>query len=107
MKTVTLAASLPDLAQELQRLLMAQNEPALAAQVPDLRIVDRCPCHDDFCAKFYVQPKPEGAYGPGHFSVDLDPKKGWIVMDVGDDRIVAVEVLYRDEIREKIHVLFP
>src|SRR5512132_3575336 len=52
---------LPGLAQELQQLLTEHDEPALAAQVPDLRIIDRCRCDDDFCATFYVRPKPKGA----------------------------------------------
>ena len=107
METLTLAGSLPDLAQELQRLLLAENEPALAAQVPDLQIMSRCHCGDDFCATFYTKAKPRGAYGPGLRNVALEPESGYLVLDVVDDRIVGVEVLYRDEIREKIHALFP
>ena len=49
---------LPTLAVELRTLLVEQNEPELAAQIPGLRIVDRCRCGDGFCATFYVRPKP-------------------------------------------------
>jgi hypothetical protein len=30
-----------------------------------------------------------------------------LILDVVDERIVAVEVLYREEIREKVHALLP
>jgi hypothetical protein len=102
-----LVESLPELAQELERLLLAGNEPALAAQIPELRIVDRCRCGDGFCATFYVQPKPEAAYGPGHRNVMLEPETGMLILDVVNERIAAVEVLHRDEIREKVHALLP
>jgi hypothetical protein len=98
--------SLPAFAQELERLLAA-DEPGLAGQVPQLRIVDRCRCGDGFCATFYVQPKPEGAYGPGHRNVTLEPETGMLILDVVNERIAAVEVLYRDEIRETVHALLP
>src|SRR5690349_21732677 len=70
-----LVEMLPALAQELQQLLIEQDEPGLAAQVPGLRIVDRCRCGDDFCSMFYVLPKPNGAYGPDHRNVALTPTK--------------------------------
>jgi len=100
---VSLVESLPDLAQELQRLLLAENERALAAQVRELQIMSRCHCGDDFCSTFYTKAKPEGAYR----NVALNPENGMLILDVVDDRIAAVEVLYRDEIRERIHALFP
>jgi hypothetical protein len=62
---------------------------------------------DDFCATFYVLSKPKGAYRPGHRSVALGPKEGTFVLDVVADRIVAVEVLCRDEIRERLLIEFP
>jgi hypothetical protein len=48
----------PSLSQEMQRLLIEQGETDLAAQVPQLCVVERRRCGDDFCATFYVQPKP-------------------------------------------------
>jgi hypothetical protein len=56
---------LPVFAEEIEELLKKQNESKLAAQIASLAIVDRCRCGEDFCAAFYVEPKPHGAYGPG------------------------------------------
>jgi len=97
----------PALSTELQQLLARQGESRLAAQVSELAVIDRCRCGDDFCGTFYVLPKPKGAYGSGHRNVALEPKEGMLILDVVDDRIAAVEVLYRDEIRERLMVEFP
>jgi hypothetical protein len=84
---------LPALAQELHQLLVEQGESELADQVPGLRIVDRCRCGDNFCATFYVCPKPNGAYGPGYRNVPLTPREGMLILDVVGEKIAAVEVL--------------
>jgi hypothetical protein len=102
-----LSEALPRLAAELQGLLRVQNEFQLAAQVPSLRIVDRCRCGDDFCATFYTQPKPKIPYFPDHRNVDLSPEKGMIILDVVDGKIVCVEVLFRDEVRSALHAILP
>ena len=96
---------LPGLAQELQKLLVEQGEPALAAQVPGLRIIDRCRCDDDFCATFYVRPRPKGEFGPEHRNVALTPTDGMLVLDVVGESIAAVEVLYRDDVRKVIQTI--
>jgi hypothetical protein len=107
-KSVSIGRIFPSLSQELESLLIAQGEPDLAAQVPELRIVDRCRCFDDYCATFYTKPKPEGGFGSGHRSVPLAPAKGELVLDVVDDVIAAVEVFHRDDItREKLIDEFP
>jgi hypothetical protein len=98
---------LPSLAEELRTLLVEQNEPELAAQIPGLRIVDRCLCGDDFCATFYVRPKPTGAYGPDHRNVALTPKEGMLILDVVGEKIAGVEVLYRDDIRKAVESIVP
>jgi hypothetical protein len=67
-----------------------------------LEIVAKCSCSDDFCASFYTAPKPAGRYGPQHRNLELAPAKGMIVLDLVDDRIVYVEVLYRDDVRSKL-----
>ena len=99
--------ALPELAKELEGLLVAKNEAGLAAQVPALRIVERCRCRDDFCTSFYTQRKPQGSYGPGHSTVPLDPAEGMINVDVVDGVIVHVEVLYRPDVREKLVAVLP
>jgi hypothetical protein len=97
----------PELSDELQQLLAEQGEHSLVAQVPGLALIDRCRCGDDFCGTFYVLPKPKGAYGRGHRNVALEPKEGMLILDVVLDRIAAVEVLYRDKVRERLLVEFP
>jgi hypothetical protein len=92
----------PSFSAELQALLTTQGEHDLAAQVPQLQIVDRCRCGDDFCASIYTQAKPIGAYGPGHRNVALAPAKGMLILDIVDGVIAQVEILYRDEIRRKL-----
>jgi hypothetical protein len=98
---------LPVLADELELLLKKSGEPELAAQVPQLAIVDRCRCGDDFCASFYTEPKPEGTYGAGHRCMELEPAKGMLILDVVAGAIVHVEVLYRDEIRKQLIAALP
>jgi hypothetical protein len=102
-----LAEMFPSLSMELQRLLADLGESGLAAQVPELNVIERCRCADDFCGMFYVLPKPKGAYGPGHRNVALTPQEGMLILDVVADKIAAVEVLYRDEIRKRLLIEFP
>ncbi len=99
--------AIPELAEELESLLLKQGEPELATQIPQLRIVDRCRCGDDFCAQFYTVPRPTGSWGAGHRNISLDCKTGMLVLDVVDDKVTSVEVLDRDEIRRKLHELLP
>lgn len=104
-----LADLLPAFANELKQLLEEEGEPALAAAVPSLAIYDRCRCGDDICCgTFYTQPKPEGGYGPGHRNVRLMPNEGTLlILDVVDGQIMCVEVLDREEVREKLDAVIP
>jgi hypothetical protein len=97
----------PELSSELRQLLLDQGESELAVQVPELTVIERCRCGDDFCAMFYVLSKPRGAYGPEHRNVALTPISGMLILDVVADKIAAVEVLYRDEIRQRLLIEFP
>lgn len=105
--SVQLIEILPQFAVELEQLLKKEGEAELAAQVAELVIVGRCRCGDDFCASFYTQPKPQGAYGPGHRCIELEPTEGMLILDVVKDRIAHVEVLNRNEIREKLLAALP
>jgi hypothetical protein len=98
---------LPELAQELEELLMAEKEPDLAMQVSSLQIVDRCRCGDDFCSTIYTESKPKGSYGPGHQCIELEPNHGMLILDVVNNKIAAVEILYRDEIRKVLLTALP
>jgi hypothetical protein len=106
-KPSLLIETFPELAEELQQLLGSSGESTLADQVAGLRILDRCRCGDDFCATFYVQPKPAGSYGPGLRTVPLEPNKGMLIIDVVDGTIATVEALYRNNIRQMLLALFP
>ena len=97
----------PELAAELERLLVQEGEEGLAARVSGLRIVDRCRCGDDFCASFYTVPRPSGAFGHGHYTVALAPEAGYLNVDAIGPDIVQVEVLFRDELKAKIHAAVP
>lgn len=98
---------LPKLALELEQLLHEHKESELAAQVKTLTIVDRCRCGDSFCASFYTRPQTKGAYGPGHRSLDLDAEKGMVILDVVSGVVAHVEVLNRDDVRERLIAVFP
>jgi hypothetical protein len=91
----------------MQQRLTTAGEPALAESVPRLRVVDRCRCGDDFCSTLYTAPPPEGAYGPSHRNIDLEPEDGMVILDVVEEKIVCIEVLFRDAFRERVLELLP
>ncbi len=97
----------PELAAELRTLLFEIGEPSLAAQVDELVIVERCRCGDDFCSSFYTAPRPRGPYGAGHYTVALSPHTGMLQLDILDNQIISVEVLFRDDLKAKIHTAMP
>ena len=107
MSYLRLVGVLPELAAELINLLEADGAHDLASQVQDLPLVDRCRCGDSFCASFFTAPLPRGAWGPGHENVPLDPEHGWFILDLVDRKIVCIEILYRDEIRNQLLALLP
>ncbi|MFI9363863.1 hypothetical protein ACIG5E_22845 [Kitasatospora sp. NPDC053057] len=91
----------PDLVRELTALLEAAGEPELAAGARDLRLVADCGCGDDFCQSFRTEPHRAGQpYGPGHRCVPLLPAEGTLILDVVDGRIMYVEVLDREPLRD-------
>ena len=102
-----LSDTIPPLANELADLLADSEHPELASQVPELEIVERCRCGDDFCSTFYTAPPPKGAWGEGHWSLPLTPESGMIMLDLVADRIVSVEVLYRPEIQRALLAALP
>jgi hypothetical protein len=104
---IPLCEALPSFSKELGALLVTENEPGLASQVSQSVIVDRCRCADGFCVTFYAQPKPDGAYGPGHRCLEVQPEHGTIIVDVLGETIAQVAVLYRDEIRTALLAVLP
>ncbi len=90
----------PSFARELEELVRKTDKPELADQVPFLPVVDRCRCGDKNCAHFYTATPPKGAYGAGHSNIMLESLGDeLIILDVVDERIVAVEVLDQPEVR--------
>jgi hypothetical protein len=106
-KRFSIADTLPAFAAELGQLLEEQGESELAAQVPNLKIFDRCRCGDDFCATVYTKPKPKDGFGPGHRNVRLMPEEGMLILDVVAGEIACVEVLDRNDVREKLYAVLP
>ena len=104
---LVLAEVLPALATELERLLSEQGEVDLADQVRNLPLADRCRCGDDFCATLYMVPPQQGPWGPGHYTVPLKSRTGHVNVDVLGGKIVEVEILFRDEVRQRVLELFP
>lgn len=88
----------PELMAEVAALLRREGEDALAVSVGGLRVHSACPCRDDFCKSFYTAAPPDGAYGDGHRNIMLEPVEGMLILDVVDDEIVFVEVLYRERL---------
>lgn len=95
-----LRETFPDFAVELVSLLSSEGHADLAICAHDLRVA-RCPCNDDFCQSFYTEPRPDGAYGPGHSNISLFTDHGMIVLDVVNGYIMFVEVLNFPPLREQ------
>jgi hypothetical protein len=98
---------LSELVPELENGLREYQLPALALQVANLVIVDRCRCGDDFCATFYTAPKPSAAFDSQLETIELDCEQGYLNVDVLNGKIVCVEVLYRDAVRDKLLAALP
>lgn len=103
----TIGELLPAFSLELQTLTRASGRPDLAEQIPSLPIVARCTCGQDDCAHFYTAPRPSGAYPAGHSTLTLPALQGLIVLDIVDDRIVAVEILDRPDVKPAIDKFLP
>lgn len=107
MNSMQFAFAFPELAQEITDCLLRRGETELAGQIEHISIVDKCRCGDSFCGSLRTSPKPKGAYGPGHRNVVLEPSRGMFILDVVDERIVYIEILYRDEIKQRVDLLLP
>jgi hypothetical protein len=97
----------PALVVEVQHLLLQDGSPTLASLVAELHIVDHCRCGDNFCATFYTTERTRGPFGPDHRTIPVRPQMGVLNVDVIGSDIVAIEVLYRDDLRIKIHTAAP
>lgn len=95
----------PELEAELIELLVEAGEFALAEGVKDLAIYDRCRCDDSFCSSFYTAAERTTPFPKGFRTLAL--RLGGLHLDVFGSTILQVEVLYRDDLKAKIHAAVP
>src|ERR1039457_5099449 len=101
-----LSAALPEFAAETHRILLRCGETALADQVDDLWIYDRCRCGMEDCATVYTA--AETAPGPGQRGVGGGfEDTGYLLIDVADDRSVCIEMLGSLELTKALTKLLP
>jgi len=102
-KEKLLTEILPEFSAELAHYLEQNGEPELAKQVATLHIIKKCHCTDDFCSSFYTRRKPRKPSGQDCRSISLEPdRNGMVILDVVNDEIIFVEILYRDDVRAKL-----
>lgn len=79
-------------------------EPALAATVAELEIIDACECSDPECASFYTVRRNRAGWlwRRGGRTIELNPD---VTVDVVDDTIIAVEAYRRPALREALQQL--
>jgi hypothetical protein len=101
-----LSRALPDFAAETRRMLLRCEEAALADQVDDLWIYDRCRCGSEDCATVYTA--AEAAPGPAQRSAGGGfEDTGYVLIDVEDNWIVRIEILGSPELAKALTELLP
>jgi hypothetical protein len=101
-----LSGALPEFAAETRRMLLRCHEAALADQVDELWIYDRCRCGMEDCATVYTA--AETVPGPGQRGVGGGfEDTGYVLIDVADDRIVCIETLFYPEFVKALTELLP
>jgi hypothetical protein len=105
MQLISLRTALPEFAAELELLLRAEGETALASQVSQLMIVNRCRCPDDFCATFYTSLGDRESCNPIPGTIVLEPENGVVNIDVTSGKITCIEVLYRPDVKEVLQAM--
>lgn len=112
-RVVLLAEALPLLATELEQRLREKRQIEVAGQLPQIQIVDRCRCGDDFCSSFYTQPvfgsihDIQKALWPPHRWVKLEAARGSLTVDLEWEIIAQVKVLHREDIRNALIAALP
>jgi hypothetical protein len=97
------AEVVPGLSRRIEAALRTQGEFALADQVPGLRITTVCRCDQPFCGSFHTSKRPMKRWFIRGRQVEIaDGEPGEIVLDVVRGEIAYVEVLYLDDVRERM-----
>ncbi len=97
----------PDLAGDIIQALGQQGEEHLVNQVGRLKIYDRCRCGDDFCSTIYTRSRSRISNAPDHRNVALNASTGMIILDVVEEQIGCIEILFRPEVRRNLLALLP
>lgn len=97
----------PGFVTELEQLVLNSAHPELSFQIRSLPVVARCLCRSKNCAHFYTEKPAATGYGTGHWTLELNPKRGLIVLDLIEYRIVSIEVLDRSDVKHILDRFFP
>ena len=98
--------ALPEFAAETRRMLLRCDEAALADQVDELWIYDRCRCGTEDCATVYTAAGTvpgKGQRGAGGGFEDT----GYVLIDVSNEHIVCIETLFYPEFVKALTELLP
>ncbi len=96
-------AVLPELAARMESALRAQGEERVADQVAGLRITAVCRCDQEYCGSFHTARRPMKRWMLHGRQVTLtDDGPGEVALDVVRGEIAYVEVLFVDNVRERL-----
>jgi hypothetical protein len=94
---------LPGLADRMETALRAQGEERVADQVAELRITAVCPCDQEFCGSFHTAKRPMKRWMLRGRQITLaDDGPGEVSIDVVQNEVAYVEVLFVDGVRERL-----
>ncbi|MCW8876824.1 MAG: hypothetical protein OQJ89_15180 [Kangiellaceae bacterium] len=96
---------MPFLAQELTQELVKIGEPKLADSVSQLEILGRCDCDNQSCAAFYTAEKH--VWSGNEIRHVIPHVKGVFSVDVFKDEIVFIEIMGRQDVRERLLAVCP
>jgi len=100
-----LEESLPELAGELKLLLATAGEEELASQISSLRLTDVVVMIRS--VRPVLCSTSRGSWRPRHKTICLNPSAEMTNVDVVDGKVVEIEVLYRDDFRDKLLSVLP
>ena len=101
-----LSRALPEFAAETRRTLIRCDEAALADQVDELWIYDRCRCGMEECATVYTA--AETLHRPGYRGVGGGfTDTGYVLIDVSNECIVCIEMLGYPKLVKTLTELLP
>lgn len=96
---------MPFLAEEITQGLSDMGKPKLARSIEELEIVGRCDCDNAGCAAFYTDEKHNWS---GKEIKHVTPNvKGLFSIDVHNDKIIFVEMMGRQDVRERLLAVHP